>query len=100
MAEALEWPFSYLIVDRSDGFPTVSLSCNFLSPCRIGDTLELELTVLELGTSSCTLSVAGAVGSRVALNATLVLVYTHRSHTGEHSIAIPPALRKRIAQYA
>jgi len=98
MAEALDWSFSFLIFDRNEGFPTVSVECEFMSPSRIGDVLDFELTVLKLGKSSCTVSVSASKDGVEILKAVHVLVYTSRS-TEEGSIEIPLELRERMMRY-
>lgn len=99
-ASGLSWPFPYLHVERGEGVPTVDAGCQFMSPSRMGDRLEFELSVAALGTSSFTLNIAATNRGVAVLKATHVLVYISRKKEGEeHSIAIPDSLRERMAAY-
>ena len=54
---SMDWPFSYFIAQRNEGFPTVSIQCQFMAPSKFGDQLDFELRLLKMGRSSCTVSV-------------------------------------------
>lgn len=96
---ALHWPFSHLVVERNEGLPTVSIECQFMRPSRIGDTLDFELSVAALGSSSCTVNISATNKDVVVLKATHVLVYISRAEGEEGSISIPGPLRRSIAAY-
>ena len=98
LAQALDWPFAYMINERNEGLPTVDVQCRFMHPSRLGDVLDFELSVAALGRSSCRLNIAAYKKTVAVLEATHVLVCV--SHAGEHSsVEIPPPLRQRMAVY-
>lgn len=43
-----------LITKRRLGFPAVHVEANWSAPLRYGDTMRIEVTVLKIGTTSCT----------------------------------------------
>jgi 4-hydroxybenzoyl-CoA thioesterase len=49
---ALGWPFAHFIGDLGLGFPIVHLDAEFRVPSRLGDELDVALTVPNLGGSS------------------------------------------------
>lgn len=95
---SMDWAFSHFITERNEGFPTVSIQCQFMSPCKIGDQLDFELRLLKLGRSSCTVSVTALNAGVPVLKTENVLVYTARA-VEEGSIEIPPLLRERMSAY-
>lgn len=58
------------------GLPTVSLETAFTAPVRLGDRLDLVVTVQSLGTTSLVLLVTASVAGRPCLTACLVQVLT------------------------
>lgn len=67
--------FAELHLDRMIGVPTVKLDTTFLSPSRLGDVLEVRISVKDVGQSSCSIDylVTGNDGVE-RLNAAGVLV--------------------------
>ncbi|MGB3753291.1 MAG: thioesterase family protein [Parerythrobacter sp.] len=61
------------LVDRI-GTPTVKLDAEFLSPAKLGDTLDIELSPEKVGNSSCTVSFNMACDQTIRLRGTVVLV--------------------------
>lgn len=98
MATALNWSFSYLVMERQEGLPTVKIDCEFLSPSRMGDELLFELKVLKLGNSSLTLTVEAFNEGKPVLKSTNVLVYSTRAGE-EKSTTVPDILRERLRAY-
>jgi 4-hydroxybenzoyl-CoA thioesterase len=43
-----------LIMRRRIGFPAVHVDASWSAPLRYGDTMRIEVTVLRIGTTSCT----------------------------------------------
>ncbi|HEY7725196.1 MAG TPA: thioesterase family protein [Anaeromyxobacteraceae bacterium] len=95
--EGLGLSFTRLIGERRLGAPVAHLECDFLSPMRMGDRLQLELRVQRVGRSSLTLAVAGGIGERPALRATLVVVL--QSLETRRAEPIPADLRGRIERF-
>lgn len=52
--EAWGTPYHRMLAEERLGFPTVHLECDFRSPLRFGDQLEVALVVRRIGTSSVT----------------------------------------------
>ena len=51
-SDALGVPYPQLAREENQGFPTVRVECDFLSPIRYGDEPDIHLAILRLGTSS------------------------------------------------
>jgi len=88
-------PYRSLIVERRIGLPSVRLEEDFTAVSRMGDEVELALSVERLGRASITLrhAIAGAGGEpRMAMRQVLVATSldTHRA------IAIPEDVRAAI----
>lgn len=47
------------IIGNGDGVPTVRLECDFRTPSRLGEVLELTLAVTAVGRSSVDLDITG-----------------------------------------
>lgn len=54
--EALGTDFQTLHNKRRLGVPTVHINCDFTSPSRLGEIVELSLTISRLGNASVTLT--------------------------------------------
>jgi YbgC/YbaW family acyl-CoA thioester hydrolase len=78
------------------GFPRVSASCDFLSPVRFEDVLEIEVSVARVGRKSVTYAFAFRHGDRMVAKGQISAVCC-RVYPGEHrieSIAIPEEIRR------
>jgi 4-hydroxybenzoyl-CoA thioesterase len=95
--EGLGLPFARLIGERRLGAPVAHLECDFLAPMRMGDRLRLDLRVARVGRSSLTLAVAGRIGEREALRATLVVVL--QSLESRRAEPIPADLLERVERF-
>lgn len=73
-AQELGVDFATLHLKRRIGTPTVRLECDFVAPGELGDALEIELTTLALGRSSCTIAYRISGGGTDRLHAKAVLV--------------------------
>ena len=54
MFDEIGWPFAQM--HPHQGIPTVALSVTFQAPCRLGEELELALTLTRIGRTSLTLA--------------------------------------------
>jgi 4-hydroxybenzoyl-CoA thioesterase len=92
----LDWPFSKLI-EMKEGFPIVRLESEFHSPSRLGDELEIVLTVPQLGRSSIAIDYALTCGdeSRAEMHTVVVQV----DLTDGRSRPIAGKLRERIERF-
>ncbi|HZU63293.1 MAG TPA: thioesterase family protein [Novosphingobium sp.] len=66
--------FRHLHLDRKVGTPTVKLEATFSAPSFLGDDLDITITPLSLGRSSCPLRVVFACRGELRLTAEVVLV--------------------------
>lgn len=96
--EAVGLPFQEMHLQRRFGFPIVNTQCEFSRPCRLGDTLTLELTIARLGRSSIEFAVRGSVEGeekfRGRHKVAMVSLDTYKA------TSIPPDMRARMAPYA
>lgn len=85
----------HLIMERRIGLPTVRLEADFCAVSKMGDAVQLCLTVLRLGTRSLTLQLqcVGADGE-IRMQMQQVLVAT--SLVNHRSVDIPPDMRGAI----
>lgn len=58
-----------------NGVPTVSISCNFMAPSRLGDKVPFTLVVTGVGRSSLKVRITAAVGDEVRLISENTLVW-------------------------
>jgi 4-hydroxybenzoyl-CoA thioesterase len=73
-ADALGIDFSTLHLSRRLGAPTVRLSCEFYVPSLLGDEVEISVTPIEIGRSSCAIrySLRGDGVERLKADAVIV----------------------------
>ncbi|GAA0595765.1 thioesterase family protein [Streptomyces crystallinus] len=91
--------YAGLFAERRIGIPTVRLECDFLAPSRLGDPLDITLTVQRIGKSSFELryECAGPGGQDVRARIRAVLVTT--SLDGHGPIPIPQDIRTAMERY-
>lgn len=90
--------YSHLVIERRIGLPTVRLEADFRAVSRMGDQVQLSLTVQRLGTRSLTLQLCctGADGG-IRMQMQQVLVTT--SLVDHRAIEIPSDLRSAIEAF-
>ena len=89
--------YAAFVSEQRRGLPTAHIDCDFRIPSKIGDSVQMRLTVTRLGNSSITLDVSVHAGDEVRLTAHQVLVLI--SLEDGAVLPIPPDLRARIAGY-
>lgn len=93
--QRLRLPFHVMHLEHRWGNPVVRTQCEFITPCRFGEALTLDLEPTALGRSSLEMRLAGAVGGaprfRVRHKTAMMSMQTLRS------IALPEELRTRAA---
>jgi YbgC/YbaW family acyl-CoA thioester hydrolase len=77
------------------GWPRVSATCDYRSPLRFGDEVEIATRVVELGTSSLTFAFTFRLGSRVAAEGRMTSVCC-RLEPELRPVAIPEAMAEAI----
>ncbi|RZI69928.1 MAG: acyl-CoA thioesterase [Variovorax sp.] len=97
--EGLGVGYRRLIVDRRIGLPTVRLAAEFRAISRMGDRVQLALSVLRLGGRSLTLDLrcigrTAEGGEELRMRVEQVLVTT--SLDTHRSIEVPEDLRRAI----
>ena len=91
--------FSWHDMQLADGIgtPLGNINVDFSNPSRLGETLDFELTVLDLGRSSITFQVLcrGGDEDRFACRATLI----YANLKGRTSLPWPDPIRAILSQY-
>ncbi|MDX2000390.1 MAG: thioesterase family protein [Thermoanaerobaculia bacterium] len=80
------------------GWPRVGASCDYKSPARFGDELDLEVSVLALGTSSVTFGVRFQRGETLLAEGRMTSVCC-RLAPDVKPVPIPAALAERLAEH-
>ena len=84
---------------RHIGWPRVAASCEFLSPARFGDELEIHVRVLRKGTSSLTYGFdLRRDGTDVARGQTTVVHCRFDDPAGIKALPIPPEIAGLISE--
>ncbi|MFM8679458.1 MAG: acyl-CoA thioesterase [Alphaproteobacteria bacterium] len=91
IVEELGIPYSELIGARRVGLPTVSLSCEFLHPSRMGDEVSLGLRIARIGNRSFALELDCSDGERERVRIRQSIVTT--SLDTHRPIPVPADLR-------
>jgi 4-hydroxybenzoyl-CoA thioesterase len=97
VSDALGIPYAELLGRRRTGLPTVSLQCEFSAISRMGDEVQLGLTVERLGQRSITLQLGCRAGDEQRMSVRQVLVCT--SLDTHRAVDIPADLRAAIEQF-
>ncbi len=83
---------------RALGWPKVAASCDYLSPARYGDTLEIGLRVLRKTSRSLTYAFDFRAGERAIARGRTTSVCCATGKDGHFEpVRIPSSLAKRIA---
>ena len=79
------------------GWPRVSMTVDYHSPARFGDTLDIHLKVARVGRSSMTFGFEVAVGERRVVSGTMTSVCCVLDPRGEvRAIEIPDDIRTQF----
>jgi 4-hydroxybenzoyl-CoA thioesterase len=94
-AQRLGLPFHVLHLEQRRGNPVVRSRCEFVTPCRFGETLALDLEPVAVGRSSIETRLTGTVGGaprfRVRHKTAMISMETMRA------VELPEGLRARAA---
>ena len=92
-ADGLGVDFRELHEARRLAIPTVDLHLRFLAASRLGERLDVALTVKRLGSRSFTLGIEARCGDEVRFTADSVLVCADQVEAGVKSRTLPDDLR-------
>jgi 4-hydroxybenzoyl-CoA thioesterase len=94
----LDLNYADLISKERRGLPTAHIDCDFRIPSKIGDTVQMQLSVKRIGRTSLTLGVRVCAGAEERVTASQVLVLI--SLVDGALVPIPPELRQRFERFA
>jgi len=94
---ALDWPFSRSVRELKLAFPVVSLATEYHAPSRLGDLLDIDVRVAQLGGSS--MHLAFDVSCEGEARASVRLVVVQMDMTTERPVRIDGELRARIERF-
>lgn len=86
--------FATLHLEHRIGVPTVRVETDFLAPCRLGEQIDIDLEVEELGRSSARLSYTFLVDGEARVRGQSVLVCM--SLESYRPVSWPAELRTRM----
>lgn len=95
--DALGMGFAQIHGEHRLGVPMARLECEFLSPSKIGETLQLTLAVQRLGGASIAVLVEGGNEGAVRVRANLTLVLA--SLDTIKPVPVPLWLRERLERF-
>jgi YbgC/YbaW family acyl-CoA thioester hydrolase len=82
------------------GMPRVSASCDYLSPARFGDELEVRVLVRRLGRSSVTYAFDVLKGETPVARGQITAVFCHHVPGRKlEALDIPAAIRAKLEAY-
>jgi 4-hydroxybenzoyl-CoA thioesterase len=93
----LKLNYAEMISKDRRGLPTAHIDCDFKIPSKIGDTVQMQLSVKRIGRTSLTIGVKVSAGEEVRVVATQVLVLI--SLVDGALVPIPDDLRVRFAEF-
>jgi 4-hydroxybenzoyl-CoA thioesterase len=95
----IDCPFGgEFMVERNLRIPGLSITAEFLRPCRLGEFLDIDLWVARLGRSSFELALAGGVAGEARFRAAWTMCVI--DFATFKSTPIPEDLRKRMQKFA
>jgi 4-hydroxybenzoyl-CoA thioesterase len=94
----LKLNYAEMISKDRRGLPTAHIDCDFKIPSKIGDVVQMQLSVQRIGRTSLTIGVKVCAGAEVRVTATQVLVLI--SLVDGALVSIPDDLRARFAGFA
>ena len=93
----LGWHWARMHGPDGSGVPTVTITVDFIAPVRLGDWLDLDVRVMDVGRSSLKLQVLGSVEGKVAFDARPTLVHVELATMT--SRPWPDDVRTRLIQH-
>ncbi len=93
----LKVDYAQQILEHGVGLPTARTECDFSKPCKLGEKIEISLSVEKVGNSSLTVLFVGRVNGEDRLRARSVLVAIDAA-TGR-PVPISDKLRSKLKEY-
>ena len=81
------------------GFPRRAASCDYRSPARFGDLLDIHVRVVRKGTSSMTYAFTFTCGERLVAYGTMASVCCVLGGDRPRPVPIPERLASQLAEY-
>ncbi|MCB1544113.1 MAG: acyl-CoA thioesterase [Methylobacteriaceae bacterium] len=78
--------------------PLRNIEADFIAPCRIGDKLDLALTLVKVGRTSLRILIDGTVNGSPRLAAKLAIVFV--SAGDGRAVEPPPSVQARLKELA
>jgi 4-hydroxybenzoyl-CoA thioesterase len=95
--EGLNWRYAEFVSKERLGLPMVRVETDFLSPSKIGETLDLSLAIRRIGGSSMTLDVEASCAGVVRARALLTVVLA--TLDGLRAVPITTPLRGKLERF-
>ncbi|MCP4274354.1 MAG: acyl-CoA thioesterase [Gammaproteobacteria bacterium] len=93
----LKVDYAKQILEYGVGLPTANIECTFSKPCKLGELIEISLSVEKIGNSSITINFQSRVNNDLRLKARSVLVAINTSDG--RPIPLKDKLRQRLTEY-
>lgn len=78
------------------GFPRVSVGCDYQSPARFEDVLDIAVTLEKLGTKSVSYRFDVSCGGRPVAVGRMTAVYARSTIDGLETLPIPADIRQKL----
>lgn len=95
----LGYPYPHMLGELKQGFPIVHVESDFKKPVRYGDTIEIGLTVSQLGTASVVFHFDVHPLNRNSLCATADISHVLIDTSKFEPMPIPPEMRAKFEEY-
>lgn len=93
----LEVDYAKQILEYGVGLPTAHVECDFSLPCKLGEKIEISLSVEKVGNSSIAILFVGRVNGEDRLHAKSVLVAI--STKNGRPVPLSKELRSKLSEY-
>lgn len=93
---------SVYMIDRAEhvSWPRVAVSCDYKSPARFDDALELRVSIVKLGSRSLTFQIDFERDGEHLARGTMTTVCCAMSQGSFRAVTIPAAIREKLDAHA
>ena len=95
--DGLDYPFKQMIAIDRRGFPIVKVEAEFQRPSRMGDDLDVAISVRAIGAASLKLDYRFTCGTELRMWIRTVLVMTDLDSGA--AVPVPDWLRERMVRF-